>query len=122
MNTKNIYFDMRLGGITLNPLIAVINFLMLSYLVIENVIPFWLFVPLFLVGVFILYSIVGNKFRQIQQTTDVNLVYEKATEQAKTNIEILKQLALISETLKIPKSVLLESRLNYLQEIAQGKK
>lgn len=114
MKAKNIYFDIRLGGITLNPVIAVVNFLMLSYLVIENIIPFWLFVPLFLAGVFVLYSFVGNKFRKIQYETDSNLIYEKQTENAKTNLIILK-------AMRDPYSVIniheIDSRINYLQRI-----
>ena len=116
MNPKNVYFDIRLGGITLNPVIAVVNFLMLSYLVIENVIPFWLFVPLFLVGVFVLYSIVGNKFRKIQYETDSNLIYEKQTENAKTNLVILR--ALLEN---IPMNDQIDERINYLQRIVDKK-
>ncbi len=113
MKAKNIYFDIRLGGITLNPVIAVVNFLMLSYLVIENIIPFWLFVPLFLAGVFVLYSFVGNKFRKIQYETDSNLIYEKQTEQAKTNLIILESLRELQKN----KSYALEKRIEYLHGI-----
>ena len=120
MKAKNIYFDIRLGGITLNPLIAIINFLMLSFLVIENVIPFWLFVPLFLIGVFILYSIVGNKFRKIQYETDSNLIYEKQTEQARTNLELFNQIRLISLKTNTPLTLSYQKRIFYLEEIIKG--
>jgi len=120
MKAKNIYFDIRLGGITLNPLIAIINFLMLSFLVIENVIPFWLFVPLFLLGVFILYSIVGNKFRKIQYETDSNLIYEKQTEQARTNLELFNQIRLISLKTNTPLTLSYQKRIFYLEEIIKG--
>jgi len=123
MNPKRIYFDVRLGGITLNPVIAVINFLMLSYLVIENLIPFWLFVPLFLAGIFVLYSFVGNKFRNIQYTTDSNLIYEKQTEQAQTNYLIFKALDELiknSDWAGYPEGF--KNRMEYLGDIATGKK
>jgi hypothetical protein len=122
MKAKSIYFDVRLGGITLNPVIAVVNFLMLSYLVIENVIPFWLFVPLFLSGVFILYAFVGNKFRKIQYETDSNLIYEKQTENAKTNLEIFYMLKSIANKTDTPLTVSFQKRIHYLEEIGAGKR
>ena len=122
MNLKPIYFDLRLGGITLNPLIAVINFLMLSYLVIENMIPFVLFVPLFFVGIFALYAFIGNKFRHIQQTTDNNLLYEKQTQQAKTNLIILQALDILIKNSKTNYPKDFEERLEYLSAISTGKK
>jgi len=117
MKAKRVYFDLRLGGITLNPVIALSNFLMLSYLIIEDVIPFWLFVPLFIVGIFVLYSFVGNKFRNIQYTTDSNMIYEKSTEQAQTLLLIMQRLK-NQDNINDP---IFDKRIEYMKQIVNKK-
>jgi hypothetical protein len=120
MKAKKIYFDLRLGGITLNPVIALSNFLMLAYLTINESIPFWLFVPLFIGGVFLLYSFVGNKFRKIQYETDSNLIYEKQTENAKTNYIIICAL-MDNDNIATSTREILKDRADYLQRIIDKK-
>lgn len=114
MNAKRVYFDFRLGGLTINPIIQASNFFMLIYLSIQNTIPVWLFLPLFVITIFATFTIIGNKFRKVQFTTDSNLLYEQQTEQAKTHLIICQALSKLNG---MQKDYELDTRINYLKGI-----
>lgn len=114
---KRRYLDLRMGGVTINPLIQAANFTMLAYLTIENFIPLWLFAPLFIGGVFSAFTVSGLLFRKVQMSTDEDLKYERQTELNKTLFEMAKQLKKISEKNGITLDDSFEERLDELKRI-----
>ena len=56
---------------------------------INDAIPFWIFVPLFLMGMVTLVTITGFKFRNIQLATDEDIKYEKQTKLNNTLYQIM---------------------------------
>ena len=118
---KRHYFDMRTGMITVSPALQLSNFLMLSYLTISEVIPIYIFAPLFIVGILIAFTTIGNKFRKHQTPTDINLQYEKGTQAAKTVVEMMRPLDKIMKALDIPEDEELKKRIKYMQDISEGK-
>jgi len=119
---KRRYFEFRQGNVTLSPILQFANFLMLSYLVISDTIPFYIFVPLFILTILITYTVVGNRFRKIQTPTDLNLSYEKATQAAVTVCQLMKSQLVIMKELKIKIPNGYEKRLEYMKKISEGKK
>ena len=86
---KRRYSESRIGAVVINPILQASNFIMLAYIVIENVIPFWLFVPLFVMGMVSLVTFTGFKFRNIQLSTDEDIKYEKQTKLNRTLLNIM---------------------------------
>lgn len=117
---KRRYFDFRQGSITLSPIMQFSNFLMLAYLTINEVIPFELFVPMFVMVVITSFTLVGSKFRNHQLPTDINMGYEKSTEAAKTVVQMMSAQKRILSLLDadIPKEF--EDRLEYMRKIGDG--
>jgi|APSaa5957512535_1039671.scaffolds.fasta_scaffold04504_24 hypothetical protein len=90
---KRRYFESRIGSVTINPILAASNFIMLIWITLStDVIPFWVFVPLALTGMISLVTIVGYKFRTIQLSTDEDMKYEKQKELNKTLYMIMNEL------------------------------
>ena len=118
---KRRYFEFRQGATTLTPILSFSNFLMLAYLTISEVIPFWIFVPFFIVTVLISFTLVGYKFRNIQYTTDINMAYEKSTEAAETVVQMMNGLEVIMKEkgIELPKGF--SERLEYMRNISRGK-
>jgi hypothetical protein len=121
VNLKRRYFDMRIGAVTIAPMMQMGNFLMLSYLTINNVIPIYIFAPLFIVGVIFSFTLIGNKFRKVQTSTDINMQYEKATENAKTQYMILCAQKRIMGELHISSPHGFDERLEYMGRVSEGK-
>lgn len=119
-NFKRRYMELRLGNVTLAPLIQFGNFLMLSYLVVNEVIPIYIFAPLFVLFILISFTIVGNKFRKYQQPTDLNMGYEKATQAGATVYHMMNAEKIIMDKLDIeyPKGFL--ERLEYMKKIGNN--
>ena len=113
---KRRYFDLRMGNTTIAPILQLSNFLMLSYLTISNVIPFYVFVPLFIIGVLASMTIVGSKFRSHQMPTDINMSYEKATEAGKTMYLLMKAIDDIKK-----QDEEFQTRMEYVRKIGNGK-
>ena len=90
---KRRYTESRIGSVTLNPILAASNFIMLIWITLEtDLIPFWLFVPLFMAAMITLVTVVGFKFRNIQLSTDEDIKYEKQKDFNKTLLEIMNAL------------------------------
>lgn len=123
LNLKRRYLDMRLGGVTINPIIQTSNFVMISYTIIILTldIPFWIYTPIFLIGVVLVFTVIGLLFRRIQLSTDEDLKYEKQIQLNKTLLEIMKQQIQISDALHIPLNYSFYNRLGTVEEIAQDK-
>jgi len=121
MNIKRRYFDMRQGNITVAPALQLTNFLMLSYLTINEIIPIWLFAPIFILGILTVFTLVGNKFRKHQTPTDINMSYEKSTEAGKTVEQMMDAELLIMNHLGIKPTAEFLKRLDYMKRIGEGK-
>lgn len=113
---KKAYTDVRSGNVVINPIIQFFNFIMLFYLVIDDYIPIWIFIPLFLIVLLSGLLFIGNKWRHIQSGTDLKLQYDKNFEQAKTNRIILEavQSSVLHST---PLHDKIKDRIEYLKGI-----
>lgn len=118
---KRRYLDLRLGGVTINPIIQASNFVMISYIVISDSIPFWLYAPLFLSAVLICFAGAGLAFRKIQLSTDEDLKYEKQSELNRTLYEIMEQLKKISLAKNVAIDESFWDRLDFVKEISKNK-
>lgn len=115
---KRRYMESRAGAVVINPILQASNFIMLAYITINESIPFWLFAPVFLISMVGLVTVVGFKFRQIQLSTDENMKYEKQTENAKTNLQILLAVHAMLVKNNIKPSEEFEQRIIALKTIA----
>lgn len=117
---KRRYFDFRAGNANLSPILSFGNFLMLAYLTINEVIPLYIFAPLFVISILVTFTIVGSYFRKVQISTDVNMLYEKKTEAAKTSYEVMRLVHAIAHKndVTVPNSYL--TRMKYVKKISEG--
>lgn len=116
-NLKRRYFDFRNGNQTLAPILQFSNFMMLAYLTINDVIPMWVFAPIFVITVLISFTVVGHYFRKIQVATDLNMGYEKATEAGATVYHMMKAI----EDPNYTKSDEYQNRMDYMKRIGENK-
>ncbi len=112
---KRRYYDMRLGGTQVSPIIQMANFTMISFLWINHLIPIEIFAPVFLILGFIALSYVGVRFRKHQASTDYDMLFEKQTQQAKILYQIMKKLD------NNESDVEFKEQLKYLKGISEGK-
>lgn len=113
---KRRYYDMRLGGTQISPVIQMANFVMISFLWINHLIPIEVFAPLMMIGGFIALSYVGVRFRKHQASTDYDMLFEKQRVQAKILYAILSsQKSILGEEFGF------DDELDFLKSIAQEK-
>lgn len=112
---KRRYFDMRLGGTQVSPIIQLLNFTMITFLWINHIIPVEVFAPIFLILGFIALSYVGVRFRKHQATTDHTMIFEKQQMLGKSFYIIAKA---IKEN-KFDKEF--DEHLEYLKKIGDAK-
>jgi hypothetical protein len=93
---------------------------MISYLAINELIPIYIFAPMFVVGLAATYTVIGNKFRKIQQSTDLNLSYQKSTDAGKTTYEIMKRLDEVADKVGLPRNEDYENTKEYVKKIGNG--
>lgn len=115
---KRRYYDMRIGGGTINPLIQTGNFSMLAYLTLNEIIPIYIFIPVFVMGMFTVFTITGLKFRQVQLSTDEDLKYEKKSENAKTIYQMMLAQKQMMENMNIPPTKEFLDRMEYMKSIS----
>lgn len=113
---KRRYYEFRMGNQMLSPVLQLGNFLMLAYLTINEVIPFYLFVPLFVLTVLASMTFVGSKFRSLQLSTDINIAYEKSTYAGVTTYHMMKAINDIK-----PQDEEFLKRMDYVKRIGEGK-
>ena len=89
---KRRYFELRAGITVISPAISASTLIGVAYLYISEVLPIWIFVPLFLAFMIIIATVIGFKFRGIQLGTDEDMKYEKQRELNKTLYLIMKSL------------------------------
>lgn len=112
---KRRYYDMRLGGTQVSPLIQMANFTMISFLWINHLIPIELFAPLFIGFGFIALSYIGVRFRKHQASTDYDMLFEKQRTQAKIFYAMLSsQKAILGDRFEF------EEELELLRRITKG--
>ncbi len=112
---KRRYYDMRMGGVTFAPAIQLANFSMILFLYAKEYIPFEIFAPLFGIGGMILLVYLGSKFRKIQQSTDLDMGFERAKSQGETLYQIMKALNDIS-----PQDETFKTTMEYMRKISKG--
>ena len=108
MNIKRIYFDMRMGQSVVFPVLAMINFIIISYSLtdIASIMPMEMYVPIVISALILLLIAIGGIFRRKQQSTDYTVAYEN-------NPEFIKDMnAMLSGDPK-----LIKERLDRHQEI-----
>ena len=113
---KRRYYDMRLGGTQVSPIIQLANFVMITFMWINHIIPVEIFAPLMMVGGFIMLSYVGVRFRKHQATTDHTMIFEKQQQLGKALYYIMENM----DKSKASKEFLEEYE--YLKTIAEGNK
>lgn len=105
MKIKKIYHDLRIGQSVIFPVLAMVNFVIISYSLtpIADVIPIYLYMPLVIISVIMLLIVVGNQFRHKQQPTDFTLAYEKNIPFVRFALVMLKSQPITPETLEMIK-------------------
>lgn len=111
---KRRYTEARIGAVVINPLMAASTFLGVSYLYLKDVIPFYIFAPLFLATMTVIVTVIGFKFRNIQLSTDEDIRYEKQKDFNKTLLEIMNALD------DDQRSTAFYERLDYVKKIING--
>ena len=117
---KRKYYDFRQGGIILAPILGLSNFMMLAYLTISQIIPLWMFAPIFIVTVLFGFTFIGSKFRKIQFSTDLDLGFERAQSQGETFYQILLSQKLLMEIAGVTPDEKFMKRLEIMKGIANG--
>ena len=113
---KRRYYDMRLGGTQVSPLIQMANFTMISFMWINHIIPIEVFAPLFIGLGFVALSYVGVRFRKHQASTDYDMLFEKQRTQAKVFYAILSsQKSILRDKFEF------DEELKLLKQIVEGK-
>ena len=111
---KRRYAEARIGAVVLNPILAASTFLGVAYLYIQEHLPFFIFAPIFLIGMTAIVTVVGFKFRNIQLSTDEDIKYEKQKDFNRTLYEIM--LALDDGS----RSKSFYERLDYVEKICKS--
>jgi hypothetical protein len=94
---------------------------MLAYLTINDIISIYLFAPIFAITVVGVYIVIGNKFRKVQSTTDINMAYEKSTEGAKSLLILMKRVDDIAKAQNLKNDPDYDMRIKYLNDISESK-
>jgi hypothetical protein len=118
---KKRYQELRFGHQTVGPVIQLVNFLMIAYLAINELIPIYIFAPMFIVAIAGVYVVIGNKFRKIQQSTDLDLSYEKSKAAGLTTYEIMVLLESIARKTETDIKDTYKERMKFMKDIGDGK-
>ena len=78
---KQVYHKIRLGQSVIFPVLSMINFLIISYSLttIKDIIPIYVYIPIFAIILISILMIIGNIFHNKQQSTDFNMNFSKQT-------------------------------------------
>ncbi len=78
---KELYHKIRLGQAVVFPVISMINFIIISYSLttIKDVIPIYLYIPIFSIVLISMLMMIGGIFHNKQQSTDFNMNFRKQT-------------------------------------------
>lgn len=114
---KRRYYDLRLGGAMVSPMIQMANFTMIVFIYIRHELPIEIFAPLFMIVGLISLSYIGVKYRAIQASTDYNMLFEKQTQQNKVLYQIMLSQFQVLESQSIIPSKDFIKQLDYLKSI-----
>ena len=109
---KRRYFELRAGITVISPAISASTLIGVAYLYISEVLPIWIFIPMFVMFMITVATIIGFKFRGIQLQTDEDMKYEKQRELNKTLYMIMKSLNDDSPEFK--------ERMEWVRKISEG--
>lgn len=117
--SKRRYTDIRYAIGILAPIFAYTNFILLAYNFTElkNILPFYLFAPMFSIGMIILLVYVGLLFRKKQQATDITLAYERSVEGNRTARISMEHIMELGEKLGVKPTQEYIDRVAYLRKI-----
>lgn len=129
MNKKRIgtikrrFYDLRMAWGIIAPLFGFINFVLLFYnfTALKEILPFEIFVPIFITSSGLLFLFIGKTFRKKQMGTDMDLAYERAPQGAKTVRIMLEYQRDLMKHMNMLVPVELEERIEYMRKIEQGK-
>ena len=78
---KQLYHKIRLGQSVIFFFFSIINFLIISYSLttIKDIIPIYIYIPIFAIILISILMIIGNIFHNKQQSTDFNMNFSKQT-------------------------------------------
>jgi len=119
---KRRFYDLRMAWGIIAPLFGFINFLLLFYnfTALKEILPFEIFLPIFIIATGILFLYIGKTFRKKQMGTDMDMAYERAPQGAKTArimLEYQRDL-MVHMSMKVPTE--LEERIEYMRKIEKG--
>ena len=117
---KRKYFYARQGWGVIAPIFGIANFMMLIYLTTNNVIPIWVFAPVFVILLSISLTLTGRHFRNLQMQTDLDLSYRKASQACKTDRVMFDHIEKICESLQIKPTQEFHDRREMLKKIEDG--
>ena len=117
---KRRYFELRAGNTVVSPVISASTFVGVSFLYLQDIMPIYVFVPLFVGVMAIALTIIGLKFRKIQYRIDLDIQYEQQTELNQTFYVILKAQESIMRQMGIDIPKGFTARLSRVKKIAEG--
>ncbi len=119
---KRRYYDLRQAWGLIAPIFGYINFVLIFYNFsgLKDSVSIEYFAIFFSIGAVVVALLVGNTFRKKQYTTDLNLSYERAGENAKTARIQLETYKIILDQMNITISDDLKNRITYLRKIETG--
>ena len=84
---KRAYADMKIGQVTIFPLLSMANFMLIAYNFtdLQDILSFEIFGILFVVLFSITLIVLGKVMRRKQQSIEMKLVYERDLEKIKDN-------------------------------------
>jgi len=131
IEVRRRYVDITFGYAIVGPLIAYSNFSLIAYNFtdLKDILPFELFIPLFLVGLGIILSFAGLVFRKYHLPTSFKMQYERNIEQVRTDyFQLLGIYSIFSHlghpfSEKYPEVLsVVKTRLEYLAKVLKEQK
>ncbi len=121
---KRRYSDMKYAIGVIAPIIAYSNFILIAYNFtdLKNIIPFYIFAPLFSIGLVIMLTLIGKVFRKKQLATDITLIYEQSVESARTARVSMEFAVLLGKKLGLEPTQEYLDRIEYHRQIERGEK
>lgn len=119
---KRRFWDGRMGYPLVGACLNGSNFVILSYNFtgIDKIIPLEVYAPLFVFAACALLVTVGIFYRNIQQSTEYDKIFERQPQQAKT-FRVILEMALKGKDLTPGERKVVEERIHYLKSIESRK-
>lgn len=120
---KRRYYDIRQAWSLIAPIFGYANFVLLFYNFtdLKKLIEFNIFIPIFTIGMGILFVFIGRAYRKKQMSTDMDLSYERGSQGARTARIMLEFQRDVMKQLKMTVPQELIDRIEYLHKIELNK-